>query len=130
MTTNQPQTQRKSVRIEKHHSVHWDLWVQDMLELNPNTGTPRQVQGLQPDLDQPKSHPSMCSALGVPMGATNQDAKAQQNSGNITQSREIVGRVQREAQHMDLAQHCDRNGLPEAQREVKKGIHRLLVCAG
>lgn len=66
MATNQPQTQRKSVRIEKHHSVHWDLWVQDILELNPNTGKPRQVQGLQPDLDQPKSHPSMCSALGVP----------------------------------------------------------------
>lgn len=53
------------------------------------------------------------------MGATNQDAKAQQNSGNITQSREILGRV-REAQHMDLAQHCDRNGLPEAQREGEK----------
>lgn len=63
-----------------------------MLELNPNTGKPRQIQH---DLDQPKSHPSMCSPLSVPV-ATNWDAKAQQSSGNITQSREIIGRARRE----------------------------------
>lgn len=72
--------------------MRWDLWVQDMLELNPNTGKPRQIQQ---ELGQPKSHPSMCSPLSVP-AATNWDAKAQQSSGNITQSREIIGRARRE----------------------------------
>lgn len=82
MTTNQPQTQRKFVRTEQH-SVLWDLWVQDVLEFNPNPGKPRQVQRFQHDQISPK-------LVLSPQCSTNQDAKAQQNSGNITQSREII----------------------------------------
>lgn len=100
--------------------------MQDVLELNSNPGKPRQVQRLQHDLDQPKSHPSMCSPLSVPqtkMQRPSRTVRISHKAGKSLQSAE------REAQHMGLAQHCDRNGLPEAQREGKKRHSQALgVC--
>lgn len=102
--------------------MHWDLWVQDMLGLNPNREAktnPRTPTWPGSTQISPKHVLTpQCSC----MGTTNRDAKAQQNSGNITQSREIVGRAEREGQHMDSAQHCDSNELPEAQRQGKKAF--------
>lgn len=86
-----------------------------MLELHPNTGKPRQVQGLNPNLTQACAHPSVFLHGSHKPGCKGPAEQWEYHTkqGNRWQS-------EREAQHMDLAQPCDRNGLPEAQREGKK----------
>lgn len=90
-----------------------------MLELHPNTGKTKSrdpnTTWINSNLTQACAHPSVLLHGSHKPGCKGPAEQWEYHTkqGNPWQS-------EREAQHMDLAQHCDRNGLPEAQREGKK----------
>lgn len=92
-----------------------------MLELHPNTGKtkPREpnMTWINPNLTQACAQPSVFLH-----GSHKPGCKGPAEQWEYHTKQGNPWHSEREAQHMDLAQHCDRNGLPEAQREGKKAF--------